>query len=106
NTRQIRDALRSPPRSGRMRSPVCETAALPTELHRRKTRCMVAHPGVDVRTGPVTWGSVNGTVIRRRLRDPSRHVRSATARGGPAAALCAEYVLKFSWRCAAPTDWI
>src|SRR5215469_10684528 len=36
------------PSSEPVRRPVYKTAALPTELHRRITRCMVAHPGRDV----------------------------------------------------------
>jgi hypothetical protein len=39
-----------------MRLPVYKTAALPTELHRRETRCIVAHPGLDVLTWPLTCG--------------------------------------------------
>ena len=35
-------------RSAAVRATVYKTAALPTELHRRETRCMVAHPRLDV----------------------------------------------------------
>src|SRR5215467_13202878 len=37
------------PSSEPVRAPVYKTAALPTELHRPGTRCMVAHPEADVR---------------------------------------------------------
>jgi hypothetical protein len=77
-----------------VRAPVYKTAALPTELHRRETRCMVAHPGLDVRILVLTCG----VSVASAARWPCRLIVVCPAGIGRkwlAAALCAEYVLKF-----------
>src|SRR5215469_6767970 len=57
-----------------VRAPVYKTAALPTELHRRETRCMVAHRGDDVLGLVLTC-----TSAARRLAPP----QLVGARGSP-----------------------
>jgi hypothetical protein len=109
NTCQIREALRPRPWSGRMRLPVYKTAALPTELHRRETRCIVAHPPPDVRILALTCAGADS--VRGHWQRSRRRGRPAsTGCGRLLAAVCAKYVPKFSSRyldreLGMPTTW-
>src|SRR5215813_12094595 len=92
-------------RSAVVRPAVYKTAALPTELHRRETRCMVAHPGLDVLILALTCAVADA--VRGRWQRPRRHRRTASTDWERfLAAVCAKYVPKFqaatliaSWAC-------
>jgi hypothetical protein len=69
------------PSSGTVCPAVYKTAALPTEIHRRVTRCVVADPRVDVRILSLTCESTRYGGARWP-ESPRRRVRLAPAEGG------------------------
>jgi len=75
--------------------PGYKTAALPTELHRRGTAGMLAGGGPDVCIPVLTWEApVAGFMLK--LGAAAAGCPAGTGHNRLAAALCAQYVPKFS----------
>jgi hypothetical protein len=64
-----------------------QTAALPAQLHRRETRCTVAHPGRGVLTWSLTCWSATVAAVPDDAWQHC-HVRSGLARSGSWRPLC------------------